>query len=116
MADIITTPIAKRWQGEDPGLKKLIAAISYDYERRADLLATGTPSRRVRMELAYLNSKILDAAAEIVGTRLASTFIDELGGGIGYAKSAVDCMSEVTYKKYKAEVACNIARKLYLFE
>lgn len=57
---------------------------------------------------------ISEAAAEIVGAACAETFIKEIGKSIGYAKSEVDFMSEVTYKKYKGEVKYNIGRKLHI--
>ena len=108
--------LSERWAKEPQSLKKLIRAVAEDYERRSVKLISGTPSRRMRMEYAYLNSKIYEGALEIVGPILADTFIREIGGGVGYAKSAVDCMSEATYKKCKGDITCNIAKKIYLWE
>ena len=108
--------IASRFAGEDKRLKNLIKALAEDYGRREAILLSGDISRRMRMEYAYLNSKILDGALEIADARLAPIFIKEIGEGVGYAKSEIDCMSEVTYKNYKTEISANIARKLYLWE
>ncbi len=66
------------------------------------------------MEYRYLNAMIAEAAVEAVGERLAPDFIREIGEETGYAKSAIDCLSEGTYKSYKSLVLHNIARKLHL--
>ena len=105
-----------RWAKEGQGIKRLIRAQAEDFKRRGLILEGGNLSRRLRMEYAYLNSKIYEGAAEIIGPRFAETFIEEIGGGVGYAKSAVEFLSEAAYKEYKTEIVCNIAKKLYLWE
>lgn len=64
-------------------------------------------------ELRYLNMKILEGAEEEAALD-GEVFISEIGGRIGYVNSALDFMSEATYKRRKSEVKQNIARKLYL--
>ena len=95
-------------------LDNLIRALCADYERRERIILKREAERRVDNELRYLNFKIFDAAAEVVGEGRADAFISEIGGAVGYAKSCVDCLSEGTYKRYKSQVKENIAKKLYL--
>ena len=97
-------------------LKELIRALCADYERRRACLEKESVSRRVRMEYAFINTKIADAAAEICGEALADVFIKEIGDGIGYAGSAVSWLAESTYKKYKSDVMRNVAAKLHLYD
>lgn len=94
----------------------LIRALCADYERRKRLVRAGKVSRRVRMEYVYINSRIFDAASEVSGIHLADTFIKEIGDSTGYARSSIDCMSEATYKKYKADITAGIAKKLHLID
>jgi hypothetical protein len=95
-------------------LTAIAKALCADYERRKNCVNDQTVSRRVRMEYVYLNNKLIEAAGEICGARFAEAFINEIGGGIGYAYSEVECMSETTYKNYKSSICDNIIRKLYL--
>lgn len=97
-------------------LDSLITAICADYGRRKEALEQCLVGRRVRMEYAYMNSRVFEGAGEISGGALAEIFIREIGEGIGYASSAVSVMSESTYKTYKKEIKRNIARKLKLID
>ena len=97
-------------------LSLLTDALCADFGRRDAIIREGLSERRVENELRYLNYKILDAANEVVGERLAMQFIGEIGGAVGYARSSVsELFSESTYKYYKSAVKKNIARSLYLF-
>lgn len=98
----------------DITLAELIRAACADYERRASLICAGCMPRRVDMELRYLNFKIYDAAAMVVGKEEAQRFIYEIGRKVGYVKSSFSYLSESTYKIYKREVVENIAKSLYL--
>lgn len=97
-------------------LDGVIVALCSDYPRRAEALAAGTGERLTLMEYKYLNYKMAEGAAEIVGERFAIPYITEIGRRIGYASSVADCISETTYKLKKLEVKLNIARKLHLLD
>lgn len=97
-------------------LEMLIVALCADYQRRKEVIENRRAQRRVDTELRYLNFKIYDAAAEIVGEELAELFIYEIGSEVGYAKSEASFMSESTYKIYKKRVKDNLSVKLYLRE
>ena len=97
-------------------LDALVVALCLDYDRRADAIAQSSASHRTDTEYRYLNFKIFDAVAEISGDLLASAYINEIGRHIGYAKSEIDSVSEVTYKRRKSEVKRNIALKLHFLE
>jgi hypothetical protein len=92
----------------------LVRALCADYKRREEIIIKREAERRIDNELRYLNFKIFDAAAEVVGERRADIFISEIGASVGYANSDVDCMSEGMYKSYKRHVKNNIAKRLYL--
>ena len=94
----------------------LIVALCLDYPRRKSEILTCKLSRRTDIEFRYINSRMYDAAAEIVGEELAEIYIKEIGEKIGYAYSSVEDVSEVTYKVYKRRVKEAIARRLYLAE
>ena len=94
----------------------LIVALCLDYPRRKREIIGGRLSRRTDVEFRYINSKMYDAAAEIVGEELAELYIKEIGEKIGYAYSSVEDVSEVTYKMNKRKVKEGIARRLYLAE
>ena len=98
----------------DNTLDALITALCLDYGRRQRAIEARSAARRTETEFRYLNFKMLDAAAEVVGERFAEIYIYEIGRQIGYAKTAIDCVSEVTYKSYKRMVRDNIAKKLHL--
>ncbi len=98
----------------EESLDLLIIALCADYQRRKEVIENRQAQRRVDTEFRYLNFKIYDAAAEIVGEGLAELFIYEIGNKVGYAKSEVGSMSESTYKIYKKRVKDNLSVRLYL--
>ena len=95
-------------------LDGLVTALCADFARREELLRHGDLSRRVECELRYLNAKIIDATLEICDDSELDGFITEIGSSVGYARSTLSHMSEVTYKNRKREIKNNIAQKLYL--
>lgn len=95
-------------------LDTLVIALCLDYARRQQAILERTATKRTDTEYRYYNFKIFDAAAEIVGERFAEQYIEEIGGRVGYAKSSVDCVSEITYKDYKRRIKDNVAKKLHL--
>ena len=95
-------------------LDGLIVALCADYDRREEIILGRMAQRRVDNELRYINFKIFDATAEIVGEGRAADFIREIGQRIGFVNAADHYMSEGTYKHYKALVKENLVRKLYL--
>lgn len=97
-------------------LDLVIVALCADYERRCALLETGSVSHRTEMEYRYLNFKVYNAAAEIVGELYAPEMIREIGARRGYAKSSIEHYSEKTYKVKKQQIKINIARKLHLID
>ena len=94
-------------------LDALVVALCRDYPRRDMALKDGSVSRRTAMEYTYINLRVFDGAAEIVGAADALTYVREIGEKVGYAFTSLD-VSERTYKLMKAEVKRNIARKLHL--
>ena len=95
-------------------LDRLVTAFCADYERRLSAIADKSVSMRVEMEYKYLNHRILEGAAEIVGAELAELFIDEIGRNVGYVNSRHPASCEASYKREKREVKLSIARKLHL--
>ena len=95
-------------------LDAVISALCLDYARRREAIENKSVGRRCETEYKYYNYYIFDAAAEIVGERLAEKYIADIGGHIGYAKTEIDCVSEVTYKNYKRMIMDNVAKKLHL--
>ena len=95
-------------------LDYLVKALCADYKRREDIILGGMAERRVDNELRYLNFKLFDAAAEVVGDGKAGTIISEIGSSVGFAKSEFEYISEGIYKQYKMLVKQNIAKRLYL--
>ena len=93
----------------------LVRALCADYARREKIISEGLADRRVDNELRYYNFKIRDAAAAVVGERMCDDFIRDIGGSVGFAHTAIDVLSESTYKKYKLMTKKNIAKALYLF-
>ena len=102
----------KTEKSESKLVHSIIVALARDYERRKRALIGKTVSRRVQMEYSYINSRMLSAAAEVVGIAIAETFIYEIGNLIGYASSEIDYMSESTYKVMKHRITRGIAKKL----
>ena len=101
--------------GYTPTLDGLVCALCGDYFRRDDAITERSASKRVDMEYRYLNFLMFEAASEIVGERVATAFIDEIGRHTGYAASAVP-LSENVYKVRKQEVKIAIAKKLHLLD
>ena len=96
------------------GVERIVVAMCDDFERRERAISEGAVSHRTDMEYRYLNFKIYDAAAEIVGERDAVTFINEIGRKSGYAQTELFTVSETAYKIRKREVKVNIAKRLHL--
>lgn len=94
----------------------IIVALCNHYDVRTRAIIEKSVSPRVRMEYVYINSKMLDAAAEIVGAKYARRFIIDIGKGIGYANTKADAFSETSYKKSKIEVKRRIAERLNLLD
>lgn len=97
-------------------LDEVIVALCLDYERRRAAIAEGSFGKRTLMEYRYINFRILEAAEETVGERHAERFIYEIGNKIGYAKSELTQMSELSYKRKKCELKRAIAEKLHLVD
>lgn len=97
-------------------LDLVIVALCADYERRCSLIGSGFVSHRTEMEYRYLNFRVYNAAAEIVGEIYAPDMIKEIGARRGYAKSSIEHYSEKTYKVKKQQIKMNIARKLHLID
>ena len=98
----------------EESLDMLVVALCFDYSRRQKAIEERSATKRVDTEFRYFNFKMFDAAAEIVGDRDADIYIREIGERIGYAKSQMWQVSEVTYKNYKKLIKENIAKKLHL--
>ena len=95
-------------------LDALVVALCRDYKRQREIIEARTAERRVDTEYRYYCFKIYDAAAEIVGERLAEEFISEIGNRVGYANSSLYYFSEKHYKDTKQRVKESIAKKLHL--
>ena len=93
-----------------------VIALCRDYERRCRVINERSATRRVLMEYHYINNRIYDGAAEIVGEREAELFIFEIGERIGYARSESVGYTEITYKSTKRDVKISIAVKLHLMD
>lgn len=97
-------------------LDAVVISLCADYARRERVISEdGSVSARTAAELRYINYIIINAAAEIADARYVRTFIDEIGSRTGYAHSAVEGMSEITYKKQKSEIKLHIAKRLHLY-
>ena len=96
-------------------LDALVCALCADFDRRRIAIGEGRLSRRVLLEYRYLNDRILAAALSVVGhCDLALTFVREIGTRTGYAKSALEEVSEITYKRYKHAIRHRILEELAL--
>lgn len=95
-------------------LDRLISAFCQDYERRRSAIESGKLPIRTEMEYKYLNHRIFEGAAEVVGAQFAEIYINEIGSGVGYAKSDHPASCESGYKREKREVKLAIAAKLHL--
>ena len=92
----------------------IVVALAAHFEARERAILEKSVTPRVRMEYVYINSKMLDAAQEVVGTRYAKNFITDIGRSIGYVHTTVDTFSETYYKKSKLAIKRKIAEKLHL--
>ena len=92
----------------------LVVALCADFARRKRILERKTSSYPVIMECRFLNYRMLDAAAEIVGESLAEVFIREIGERVGYSSTNLTHLSESVYKARKIEVKEAIAKRLCL--
>lgn len=99
-----------------PTVDGVVVALCADYTRRKHAIEEKRICRRTDTELRYLNAKIFDAVAEVVGEPLAEQFIKDIGCRIGYANTKLDCMSEVTYKNMKKQARELIAVRLHLVD
>jgi hypothetical protein len=97
-------------------LDLLVTALCLDYFRRKEAMENKSVTKRTDTEFRYYNFKIFDAVAEVGGERYAELYIKEIGRKTGYAKSELSFLSEGTYKRYKAIIKENIARKLHLVD
>ena len=94
----------------------IVIALCADFFRRRTAIEEKSVSHRTDTEYRYLNFKIHDACAGVVGEELCDSFIRFIGGRIGYAKCDLDIMSEVTYKRYKHRATVAIALSLHLVD
>ena len=96
-------------------LDNIVVALCDDYPRRQCIIESGEASRRVVMEYKYLNYKIFEGAAVIVGLDRALLYINEIGKKTGYVNSRLfEIISETTYKNKKTCVKRKIAENLSL--
>lgn len=92
----------------------IVTALCADYRRRAEVISQRSAPYNVIMEYRFLNYRILSAAVEVVGSRDALCFIEEIGNRTGYCSSNQILLSERSYKRRKREVRLNIAKRLSL--
>ena len=92
----------------------LVIALCRDFDRRKKAIDLGSATRRTLVEFRYLNFKILEAVGDVVEKDLVPIYIEEIGNNVGYAKTVIDGISEVSYKKTKKLLRENIAKKLHL--
>lgn len=95
-------------------ISDIVVALAAHFEARERAIAERSVTPRVRMEYVYINSKLLDAAAEVVGTRYARSFIMDIGREVGYVHTEIDAFSETYYKKSKQAIKKKIAERLHL--
>ncbi len=108
--------IRKRVKSTESSVFNIVVALCADYDRRRSAVSEGLVSRRVRMEYVYINTRMLNAAGEVVGFAVAESFIREIGSGVGFALSDIDCVSESAYKAMKRRIKTKIAENLYLLD
>lgn len=94
-------------------IEAVAISLCADYMRRKAFVENRLGERRVRMEYAYINAKLFDAASEIAGPNQAEIYISEIGQMIGYANSKIRNISECTYKINKERIKENVLRKIY---
>ena len=98
------------------GLDTLLTGLCLDFPRREEILRAGEGNFRVRMEYAYLNARVYEAAREeCVDDEETRLYLEEIGAKIGYANSRAEC-SESTYKRKKQRIRQNILKKLHLID
>lgn len=98
------------------GLETVLVGLCADFFRREEALRRGEIDFRVRMEYAYLNGRIFDAARELCADDAeARLFIREIGEKRGYAGSET-LLSESVYKVRKREIRYAVLRRLHLLE
>ena len=98
-------------------LDVLLCALCADFDRRRIAIGEGRLSRRVLFEYRYLNDRILGAAISVCGNYdSALTFVREIGSRTGYAGTALEGMSEITYKRRKNEIRRRILEELSLVD
>lgn len=95
---------------------EIVEALCAHFDVREQAIRSKSIGRRVRMEYIYINSKMLDGAAEVVGAPYAKSFIMDIGRGIGYANTKIDAFSETNYKKSKLAIKRKIAERLNLLD
>ena len=101
----------------DRSVDMLVVAICTDYFRRKEAIENKSVSRRTEIELRYLNYKVYESCAEIVGERYCERFIEEIGERRGFAYSYfADYWSEGSYKKLKRDAKHNIAKSLHFID
>ena len=96
-------------------LDGVIVALCHDYERRQLAIEEGKLGRRVLMEYAYVNQRMREAAALVVGERWCEVYIKEIGDKVGYAKTKL-WLNERSYKMNKSKIKRAIAKSLYLLD
>lgn len=94
-------------------IEAVCISLCADYKRRKLIVDKRLAEKRIVMEYAYINARIFDAACEIVGCVDAEKYIEEIGRGIGYAKSEIETLCERTYKINKGRMVANILKKIY---
>lgn len=100
----------------DERVEAVVIALCADYARRREAIEGHLVSRRTETEYRYLNFKIYDGAAECVGEAASEIFIREIGARTGYAKTKIEGIGELTYKRYKRRAKEAIAKKLHLID
>jgi hypothetical protein len=100
----------------EKSLQEVVIALCADFERRQQAIKEKALPARVLLEYKYLNLRIIEGAMEVAGINNARIFIDDIGARRGYAHSSIEGLSEVSYKRIKAEVKRNIAGKLALIK
>lgn len=98
-------------------LDALLCALCADFDRRRLAIGEGRLSRRVLFEYRYLNDRILGAAISVCADyESALTYVREIGARTGYANSALEEVSEITYKRRKNEIRRRILEQLSLID
>ena len=99
---------------KERNLSDIVIALCADYDRRRKAILYKSERERVISEYIYINAKLFRAAAEIAGAAHAEEYINDIGNAIGYARTALEDVSEAAYKKIKNEIKENMYRTLNL--